>query len=175
MDAKDGLYDTFLKHILPKGLLLDAGCGSGRDSLYFINKGYKVIAFDASDEMVGRSSRLLGIEVKKMTFQDAYFTEKFDGIWACASLLHVNKIEIVDIIRNLSKCLKHNGFFYMSFKYGNKEYHKGERYFNCYDENSFENMIGNISELSIVKLFTTTDVRANKEGEAWLNCILKLN
>ena len=83
------LYGPFLKHLRPGSKVLDAGCGSGRDSLFFKNQGFQVTAFDASKEMVKLASELLDQKVLLMSFEDLSLTEQYDGIWACASLLHV--------------------------------------------------------------------------------------
>lgn len=83
--------NKFLKHVAPGGKILDAGCGSGRDSLYFIKRGYEVVSFDASEEMVRLSGELTGQQTLLMKFEDIDFKDEFDGIWACASLLHVPK------------------------------------------------------------------------------------
>src|ERR687885_194185 len=115
------LYAPFLA-LLPAGAhILDAGCGSGRDSLYFKQHGYQVTALDASAELVKLSSQLLQQPVLHLTFQEVDFDERFDGIWACASLLHVPRIEIDDVLRRLTKALKPGAILFTSFKNGNTE------------------------------------------------------
>lgn len=101
----EALYRPFLE-LLPEGArILDAGCGSGRDSLYFQGLGYNVTTFDASEEMVRLSSRLLGRRTLKMRFQELAFEEEFDGVWACASLLHVNRGEMKEVLQRLARSL----------------------------------------------------------------------
>src|SRR4051794_32480007 len=78
------LYKPFLALIPAGGRVLDAGCGSGRDGLYFKRNGFDVTAFDASSEMVRAGSELLGQPVLNLTFQELDFRNEFDGIWACA-------------------------------------------------------------------------------------------
>jgi len=168
----DSLYKSFLEYVVPGGKILDAGCGSGRDSLYFKNQGFSVTAFDASEEMVKLSSRLIKQEVLLMRFEELKLDEQYDGIWACASLLHVRRQDSVNVIRNLAKFLKGTGVFYMSFKYGDKEYEKDGRYFNCFDEENFKAVILQIPELSIEKINITIDVRPGRNEEYWLNCYL---
>lgn len=128
------LYAPFLEGLRPGAKVLDAGCGSGRDSLFFKSQGFKVTAFDASEEMVRLASQLLGQPVLHMTFEDLNLPDEYDGIWACASLLHVERTQLPAVIAELAKYLKPGGVFYMSFKYGNEEYWKDGRYFNCLDE-----------------------------------------
>jgi SAM-dependent methyltransferase len=167
-------YINFLEYVKPGGKILDAGCGSGRDSLYFKNNGFNVTAFDASEEMVKRSSELIGQKVLHLTFNQIDFHQLFDGIWASASLLHVKRTDIINVISKLASYLCDDGVFYMSFKYGNKEYEEDRRYFNCYDEEAFSALISQIQELKAEKLFKTREVRPDRE-QYWLNCILRKN
>ncbi|MDZ7672895.1 MAG: methyltransferase domain-containing protein [Halanaerobiales bacterium] len=167
------LYKEFIKHIKENGHILDAGCGSGRDSLYFLKQGYEVTAIDGSKNLSKLSSKLIGQEVKCMKFEDIDYKNKFDGLWACASLLHVKRENMKDILYNFSKALKMNGVLYSSFKYGNKEVYKNGRLFNYYDEESFKNLINKIGNLSIIQLWKTEDLRKNRKNEYWLNTLLK--
>ena len=138
------LYKDFLKHIPKDGHILDLGCGSGRDSLEFIKRGYNITAVDGSKELSIAASKVIGQEVICNKFEDLQLTEKFHGIWACASLLHINKRDLINVIKNISSNLEDNGVFYMSFKYGKGEYidEKG-RYFNCYTEETFKEIRNN--------------------------------
>ena len=169
------LYKEFLKHIKDQGHILDAGCGSGRDSLYFIKQGYEVTAIDGSKKLSQLSSELIDQEVKCMKFEDINYENKFDGIWACASLLHVKRKNIESIFSKLINALKPKGVIYSSFKYGNKEIHRSGRLFNYYDEESFKNLVNNFENLSIIKLWKTEDLRKNRENEYWLNTLLIKN
>lgn len=155
---------------------MDLGCGSGRDSLYFIQKGYRVTAIDGSEEMVKLSSQLIKQPVLHMKFQEMDFQLQFDGVWACASLLHFNDIEIEDVIKRVSKSLKTPGLFYLSFKYGDKEEWNEGRYFRYHNEKSFEKIISKHKEFEILKMSKSKDrvkIRKDKEGEYWLNVLLK--
>jgi len=166
-------YDIFEAYLKPGSLILDAGCGVGRDSRYFNSIGHEVIAFDASEEMVRLSSQVSGIHVIKSTFED-FCTEKvFDGIWACASLLHLNREILPSVLKRFASFLKPDGIFYMSFKHGDRTYIKDDRYFNCYDEKSFEQLIAKLDILKIVNLYQSSDARKGREDEYWLNAIVK--
>jgi hypothetical protein len=97
--------------------------------------------------------------------------EQYNGIWACASLIHVQRSELVPAIARIAKHLKPGGIFYMSFKYGNKEYWKDGRYFNCLDEETFKSLIEQIPELKVDQVFISADVM-DRTNERWLNAYL---
>ena len=167
-------YDPFLELIPEQGKkILDAGCGSGRDSLFFKKKGFEIIAFDASEELVKLSSDLLKQPVLHMTFEDLSFSNEFDGIWTCASLLHVPKDQMPAVLKKLADALKENGILYASFKYGNGEYVNKGRLFTSYDKASFEKLVSRKPNLKVVKMWLTEDVRPDRAGEMWLNVLLK--
>ena len=91
----------FLIHVPAGGDILDAGCGSGRDALAFHRAGYRVTAFDASPEMCRMARQYTDLPVIQMTFQEMTWRSAFDGIWACASLLHVPQVELPDVLGTL--------------------------------------------------------------------------
>ena len=161
-----------LSYIPKASNILDLGCGSGRDSLEFIKKGYNVTSVDGSKELSLAASKIIGKEVICSRFEDLKLKESFDGVWACASLLHVNKDNILDVIKNISSNLKANGVFYMSFKYGDNEYidEKG-RYFNCYTEKTFSELISKVNSLKVEKIYKTIDVLPGRGDITWLNIL----
>ncbi|NCC82266.1 MAG: class I SAM-dependent methyltransferase [Clostridia bacterium] len=168
-------YKKFESHLFKNAHILDAGCGSGRDSLYFLEQGYNIDAFDASEEMVKLSSELTGIEVQRARFDNFNYKKLYDGIWACASLLHIRKEELGQTLIRVASFLKDGGILYTSFKYGNKVYEKDGRYFNCYDEDSFSTLINHVPEFKITEMYITEDVREDRNNEYWLNVILIKN
>ena len=163
----------FLKYVKCNGSILDAGCGSGRDSLFFLGKGFSVVSIDASDEMVRLSSELTGQKTIKMMFQDMNFNDEFDGVWACASLLHVSKNEIDDVIERIVKSLKAKGIFYASFKYGDGELVRDGRLFNSYNEETLKSLIDMHKNLKSLRIWKTQDVRPGRENEYWVNVLCK--
>ena len=167
------IYEKFLKYIPKQGAILDLGCGSGRDSLYFLNNGFDVTSMDASIEMVKLSSKLINQKTIHRKIEDIDFKDKFDGIWACASLLHINKNATVDVYNKLLSALKIEGILYASYKYGTNTMVKEGRYFNNYDENSFSEMMKNIQSLEQIEFWTTLDLRQEGNNQKWLNILLK--
>ena len=167
------IQSFFLKYIPASGKILDFGCGSGRDAKYFISKGYQVDAIDGSIELCKMATGYLGIPVKQMLFHELDDMEKYDGIWACASILHVEKKLLPDILQKMTNAVKPNGIIYASFKYGDFEGNVNGRYFTYLTEESFVELIGGISKIAIEKIWITNDVRAERGNEQWLNIILR--
>lgn len=167
-------YNQFLKLIPPNGIILDAGCGSGRDSLFFKQQGYSVVSFDISKELVDLASRLIGQEVLKMSFGDLDFKNEFHGIWANASLLHIPQEEMDDVLGKLSRALKKNGVLYASFKYGDAERTDGDRFFNDFNEEKLNLLMNRHKNLKIQNIWITEDVRADRKNESWMNVLFVL-
>jgi len=165
--------EEFLKYVKPEGKVLDAGCGSGRDSVFFLSKGLSVVSLDASDEMVRLSSELTGQKTIKTRFQDINFLEEFDGVWACASLLHVGRDEIYGVIDRIANSLKLQGIFYASFKYGDEEIIRDGRLFNSYNEETLKSLIEKQKNLTAIRVWKTQDVRPDRKDEFWINVLCK--
>ncbi len=165
--------DLFLTHIPNAGHILDLGCGSGRDSRFFIENDYFVTATDGSKELATVASDLIGQTVKVQTFQELNYINEFDGIWACASLLHCPKSEMVEIISKINQALKVNGVVYMSFKYGQDErVDERGRFFNDYTESELSDLITAQPGLNILEL--STELKPLRSGfQTWLNLIAK--
>jgi hypothetical protein len=108
-----------------------------------------------------------------MKFSDLDFSEVFDGVWACASLLHVKTNEIDDILVKIIESLKSGGILYMSFKHGTFSGIRNGRYFAYYNTKSLKELIGRHKELEIIELWKSPDVRSDREEELWLNVIVK--
>lgn len=169
------VQDGFLKYLKPGSLILDFGCGSGRDTRYFLSRGYRVEAIDGSEEMVRIASQNTGIEVKHMLFEELNETEKYDGIFACASILHVPYSELPNILQRISAALKPDGVFYTSFKYGDFEGERNGRYFTDMTEDRFDELLQKIPSLHIIEQYISEDVRPGRSNEKWLNMILRKN
>jgi len=167
------LYAPFLALLPPGARILDAGCGSGRDSLYFQQHGYAVTAFDAAEEMVGHAAALTGLPVLRKTFAEIDFDAAFDGVWACASLLHVPRAALDDAIARLARALAPGGIFYLSFKYGDGERFTDGRNFTFCTEATFATMLAAHPALAPLQVWKTADVRPGRENYAWLNALVK--
>jgi len=170
MGAQYALFTPYLK---AGASILDAGCGSGRDSRVFLDRGYAVEAFDASPEMVRAATELTGLPVRLLRFQEMDHHEQFDGIWASASLLHVPRSELNDVFIRLHRALKRGGILYASFKEREADFESSNRFFTCFTENAFRAFIENLGLFTIVDLQHSTDLRPGREDEQWLNAVLR--
>lgn len=168
-----GIQNRFLSHLPEGALILDFGCGSGRDTRYFLGKGFRVEAADGSEELCRLASVYTGIPVKQMLFQELEETEKYDGIWACASILHLRREELPEVFRKMYRALKPGGILYVSFKYGDFEGERNGRYFTDMTEETAEELLESVPELKIKEHWVTGDVRAGRGAEKWLNMILR--
>lgn len=165
-------YKAFLKLVPKGGKILDLGCGSGRDSMNFMKLGYEVTAVDGAKELAKKASVLLGKEVILSTFEELELKEKFHGIWACASLLHIKREDLKTVLNNLYNNLDDNGVFYMSFKYGEKEYVDDKnRYFNCFTDESIISFINENTKYNILGLYITEDKLGRVNEVKWVNLI----
>ncbi|MFC1779724.1 DUF3427 domain-containing protein [Thermodesulfobacteriota bacterium] len=165
------LHTRFLREIPAGGIILDAGCGSGRDAKAFMNQGYRLVAFDASVELATLASNFLDQAVLVRTFDEIDEVAYYDGIWACASLLHLPLIEILGALNRLWKALKPGGVLYLSFKEGEGEREKDDRHFTDLNENALRCLLENLLHIEKVDFWQTADQRPGR-SDLWLNAIV---
>ena len=153
--------------------ILDFGCGSGRDTKYFLSQGFQVTETDGSVELCKLAGEYIGISVKHMMFQELEEKKVYDGIWACSSILHLPLPELNDVFQRITAALKKDGVLYTSFKYGNYEGERNGRYFTDMTEDRFSDFLKNIKGLELEEQWVTSDVRPGRGDEKWLNIILR--
>ena len=168
-----GIQDRFLAKLNSDACILDFGCGTGRDTKYFLDHGYQTEATDGSEAMVKAASALTGINVRKMLFSELSEKERYDGIWACSSILHCSRKELPDILKRMQVALKNNGVIYTSFKYGNFEGERNGRYFTDFTEDSFNELLYQVKGLKCEDMWISSDIRPGRQNEKWLNVILR--
>ena len=166
-------YRIFLPYLLPGSKLLDLGCGSGRDSAFFASMGFDVTAVDGSAVLCQRVRERYGIEAQCMKFDELAFSAEFDAVWACASLLHVQKADMSAILCKVSASLKPGGILYASYKYGSEERICKGRLFSDYTERDIDTLLTKKTQLSLLEYWITEDVRPDHVGERWLNLIAR--
>lgn len=163
------LYAPFLVKVPTGGHILDAGCGSGRDSLAFLRAGYRVTAMDASVRLATLTTQRTGVPVRVQNFRELEDEAVFDGVWACASLLHVPRGDLLDVLRRMSRSLKPGGVLYASFKYGTFEGIRNGRFFQDYTEEGIGDVLQALPTLRLIDTRVTTDVRTSHVDVQWLN------
>jgi 2-polyprenyl-3-methyl-5-hydroxy-6-metoxy-1,4-benzoquinol methylase len=168
----ESLHGPFLAMLPETGTILDAGCGSGRDSKAFLDRGYSVTAIDASEKMVEATANLTGLVARRLQFQQMEFDNKFDGIWACASLLHVPRAEIGTVLNAFARALRPNGVCYLSFKEGDGERVQDGRLFTDFTESGLKAVLAHCSELEVVRIWTTQDARPDR-ADQWVNALVR--
>lgn len=168
------LYEPFLEHIPAGGRILDLGCGSGRDTKFFSDQSYDVVAIDASAKMVEATQHIADAVVQKLRFDEMNFAGEFDGIWACASLLHVPETELKYILAKCFHALRASGTMFASFKYGTTQRSKGERLFTDLNVEKLIAIMDTLEYELSVNHWITQDFRPNRPGESWLNAIIKI-
>ena len=167
------IQDKFLGLLAPKGFILDFGCGSGRDTKYFLSKGYIVEAWDGSIELCKAASEFTQIDVKNKLFQDLSASSLYDGIWACSSILHLPLNDLILVMKKIESALKNTGVLYTSFKYGDYSGERNGRYFTDMTEDRFDEILQHCPSLHIIEIWQTGDVRQERENEKWLNILLR--
>ena len=165
--------ERFLQYLEPGARILNFGCGSGRDTKYFRNRGFQVEAVDGSAEFVRIASEYTGINVRRMLFQDLDEVERYDGIWACSSILHLPCAELEVVLGKMARALRRRGIVYTSFKYGTEEGERSGRYFTNMTEAKMAGLLERIPVYDVEEMWVTFDVRPGRGDERWLNMILR--
>ena len=158
--------------LLPVGAsVLDWGCGTGRDSRALLDGGFVVTSTDASPAMCRAAKELFGVDAICEGFEDLDEAACYDGIWACASLLHVCKDNLRRTFEIACNALKSDGVFYASFKLGDFEGMRNGRWFTDLDEESLELLLQPV--FTVARMWVTGDVRPGRGDEKWLNCLAR--
>lgn len=165
--------DKFLNLLPPIASILDFGCGSGRDTKYFLDAGMQVDATDGSEELCRLASEYTGIPVRQMLFEELDAKAQYDGIWACSSILHLPKDVLKDVLKKMIVALKEQGIIYTSFKYGTFEGERNGRFFTDFTEETFQEFVSDVDGIKIEESWITGDVRPGRGDERWLNLILR--
>lgn len=168
------VHKRFLSELARGSHILDAGCGSGRDSKVFLQNGHTITAFDASPEMARFASTYTGQKCRVLCFQDVDFEQEFDAIWACASLLHVPKSEMASVLSLLIAALRNGGTMYVSFIQGEGERVSVDgRLYNSYTEKSLRELLEGMSMVGEITFWKSDEIPSSDQRAPWLNCLFK--
>nr|AHF24120.1 methyltransferase type 11 [uncultured bacterium Contig46] len=167
------LYSRFASLVPSGGRIMDLGCGAGSAALYFTRQGYDVLAVDGCRELCEYTRKRAGCPVRCLRFEELDYTDAFDGIWACASLLHVRKAGLPGVVRLVYRALRQNGVFYTSFKYGDSERESNGRFFSDFTEESVSTLLKSTGGFQDITVWTTGDARLGRAGERWVNALCR--
>ena len=170
-------YNRFLMLLPKEAYILDFGCGSGRDSKYFIEHGYRVTAIDGSQGMCDLASKYIGQPVRCMRFDELEEKSTYDGIWACSSILHVTREELPSILKKMLRALKEDGVIYASFKLGDKELVQDNKYYNYITLSILEKLLKQVDPEARVEDYYETETydSINRPTSSWGNYLIKKN
>ena len=171
-DMKDA-RDRFLEKLPMHPYILDFGCGSGRDTKAFLQAGCRVDAADGSEALCRKASEYTGIPVRQMLFSDLNANAVYDGIWACASILHLPKDDLKTVLAKIKTALKQGGVLYTSFKYGTFAGMRNGRYFTDLTEKGMAELLQELPELQLIETWITADVRPGRAEERWINILAR--
>lgn len=164
----DALRKKFASYLPYEATIIDMGCGSGRDVMAFSDMGHHVIGLDASEELVKLARERL--EIKAVVGDMSYWKsrEPYDGVWCCASLIHLNGVEKKRFFSNLEYNLKPGGIIFISVKDGIETGIDAEGRYqsNCSEEELREYLKG--AGCEILEILTTEDA-LGRERFKWLN------
>lgn len=155
--------------------VLDAGCGSGRDSLHFMEAGFQVVSVDASAAMCELAQKHTGQPVRALRLEELDYEGAFEGVWCCAAALHVARAEIQDVLYRLHRALVPGGVCYLSFKYGDQERLSGGRRFLDMNEAALVELLEaagrRVGQIEVLQMWQTRDARPERADTVWLNCL----
>jgi SAM-dependent methyltransferase len=165
----NAVYEPFLRQLQPCARILDAGCGSGRNAAAFLSHGFRVTAIDASPAVVQLAKRS-GIDASVMTFQRMTFIKEFDGIWACASVLHVPHAEIPEVLNRFARALNPRGILYVSLKEGQSErIAEDGRFFSYFTLDEFSDSLTRGGLFKLLYAWKKIGLDSSGAIKMWLN------
>ena len=167
-------YQRFLSLLRGQAKILDVGSGSGRDACYFQKHGYQVTALEPSKNLCREIRKVFSGEIVCSDLQNYQPDQPFDGIWACASLLHLQEKEIMRFFEKMDLYLKDNGIIYFSGKNGISTGRAADgRYFLEFTEQLVEKILAANERMQLEELWYTEDVRG-REGFRWMNVVMRM-
>ncbi len=165
------VYELVLKNVDYGANILDAGSGVGRDTKYFIKRGFKVTSFDASKKMVEMCNEYPFAFCEHRDFETIQYGPEFDLVWACASLLHLSKDEFYATITKLHRALKNDGILYFSLKSKIDEEKSRGREFFVHDYSEVIHFMCSILKMKYINSWSSFS--AISSTEAFENYIFK--
>jgi SAM-dependent methyltransferase len=165
------VLDRFLSHLPANAAILDAGCGSGRDLKYFHSRGHCALGIDASTALVQMAAEYSGAPCEVVRIERISYEERFDGVWACASLLHLPRDAFRPALRSLNRALKRGGTLFMAVQEGQGEAILPDgRLYVYYSEDDIRTSL-DAAGLAVNELWTTRNSAEAVHQPVWINVI----
>ncbi|WP_196764436.1 class I SAM-dependent methyltransferase [Pseudomonas fluorescens] len=166
-------WKSFESMLPPGGRVLDLGCGTGRDIKHFLEMGFIVEGLEPSLAMANCARLKTGAKIFDLAAEQIAFVEEYDGIWACASLMHLCKPAFFDTLPKIVRSLKTGGHLYFSLKQGVGEARNTDgRLFSFYKMDEITDLFSLIANTQIVKQWVSKDLAGRSETQ-WVNTIVK--
>lgn len=165
--------DHFLSYLRPDGTILDFGCGSGRDAAYFRAQGFEVVPTDGSREMCRLASEYLGIPVRVLEFNELDDEDRYDGIYASASVMHLEYERLLEVFPKMARALREGGILYVSFKYGETDGYLGKRYYTNMTEDRLAKTLERFPRLAVVEQGIFGNEHPGQPDFRWLYAYLR--
>ena len=167
-------YKRFLPLLREHARILDVGSGSGRDACYFQKKGYQVTALEPSKNLCREIRKVFSGEIVCSDIQSYQPDQRYDGIWACASFLHLQEKEVLSFFEKINLYLNEKGIVYLSGKNGITIGKAADgRYFLEFTEQLVGKILAVNDRMKLEELWYTEDVSGRK-GFRWMNVVLKM-
>lgn len=168
-------WEIFERKLLCGSKILDLGCGAGRDIQNFLSKGYNVVGLEPSVAMANLARLKTGAKIMNLAAEQMNFVDEFDGVWACASLMHMRKSALVATLPKIAQALKFGGYFYLSLKQGVGESRNNDgRFFSFYEMAEILELLLNVNQLEVVEHWLSKDL-AGRSDTQWINVLVKKN
>ena len=133
--------------------------------------GYSVVATDASAAMCNIAKTHTGAEVRCEGFLDLIEIDEYDGIWACASLLHLRKRQLLEALARANRALTTSGVIYASFKNGDFEGYRDGRWYTDLRRDDLSWLLDD--HWTLQDVWESADVRVERSDERWLNFLAR--
>ena len=133
--------DGFLDRLPAGAEILELGCGGGRDAAHMIARGFAVDPTDGVAEIAAQAAARIRRPVRVMRFGELAAVDRYDAIWASASLLHAPRGDLPDVLARIHCALKPGGLHFASYKGGGREGRdRFGRYFNYFAREELESV-----------------------------------
>ncbi len=171
----EDIRDRFVER-MPKGsAILDFGCRSGRDTIFFTKKELRVTPVESSKVLCNIATKNTGIRVRHMMYNELRETGKYDGIWTSSAIHHLTYNQLVDVFARACRALKPNGIFYVSFNYGVFEGVRNGRNVTDMNEDKIKQVLGKVKGLVVEEMTLISDTRPDRGKQLWLHIFLRKN